>query len=1308
MTTNRFIRRNGVTPLRQTFLRHLALVLVLCALSAGAMLSRAANIVWVTDNSPADGFSAATVGTFAEDGWYTLLTNAGHSVIRFNPPNSQNTLLTAQQFADLNTNDLIILGRSVGSGAFQVPQVGGWNSNIFKPLLSINTYLTRAVRAGWHSGSTLPNGVPTVLSAFNLADPKTAYIFGGVAMSGTNTVDVYDEAGGQNTSQITEGPVAGGTRIAGSTPTAWQIISDWPSNTLVRANADRLGGYRMQFSAGLRESSGQPVSAAGGENLTATGENIFLRAVEIAINNGNLPYPPAAPTNLTGIALSAQIQLNWSPASFASGNYIKRSLTPGGPYTTIATNGPSASYADFAVVNDTTYYYVVAAFNSAGVSPDSTEVAVTPRNAPVNLIAIGGTNQVTVSWDALAGAVSYTLKRSSSASGPFTTVASGLVGTSHVDTTAAAGQVHYYVVVAQLGAGDSGQSATVSAATAPAASTINAVLFASTVLRVGWTAGGQSAGYLYETSADGVTFAPAVELSGGTLSFTNTGLAPLTSYFYRVQSTNAAGYSPYSNVASNSTPAFGYNINIANGPNSSQNTNAAPVPPGYAVDEGEIFGDRTNGLFYGWTTVGGTNLTRESRRRESALSPDVRYDTLNQMMRNPVNNPAFSAIWEIELTNGFYEVHVVGGDAAATDTTFQFNVEGVNSPAVVATTTARWYEFTTSVGVSDGRLTINSGPLALNNKLSFIDIYPAVPTLPSFLVQPVPVTVEQSRPSTLSASAQGSATLAFQWYQNDAPVSGATNATLSRLRTQLADDGSYYLVVTNYAGSVTSAVVALTVTPDVEPPYIVSVGSLDGNIVGVRFNEEIDPAFVNEASNFVINNGTGAFAVSATLRPDGRSVKLVLDSTISGLFTVDVYDVSDLAGVFNPLTGTNAVVLGFTAGNIGGPVAAGTHVTFDNDTIEINGGGADFWTTADMGYLATKPLLGDFDVRVRVNGLTRPDNIAKAAILARESLAANSRGLHVSVNPPPPGRNQYETAWRATTGGNSAVVGAGFAPAGIPNAWLRLTRAGSIFTSFRSSNGVDWVQLGVTNQVHGPTMMVGLGVTAHTNGGLIATGTFSGLIITQPARAELSITQTASTNLITAGQPVSYFITISNAGPDVATNVVVNDTLSALGTLGTLTPSQGTLNSSPNTFTWNAGELQAGGTATITVMATASAAGSLTNSANVASELSDPNPANNAASVVVQVVQPVSPVLAGSGYTNGVFFASFASESGTGYEVQYRHALPSLPCDDLQPCPGPDPTPWTTLTNLPGTGAVIDFTDPTPATTNRFYRIILR
>jgi hypothetical protein len=1185
MTTNCLFSRNGFTRFFPAMLTRAVLVLVFCAALGGTTFTRAANILWVSDFFTDNSFAPPGSGV-NDTNFITILQNAGHNVVRFNPPANLNTLLTPAQLADINTNDLIIMGRALDSAPYQGAQGSQWNTNITKPLMMNSSYLIRNSRLGWFTGETVPDSTPGPLAAVNLSDPKTAYIFGDVTMNGTNTADPFDIAVDRNNSLISVAPVAGGTIIARSTAgTIGTVIADFPAGTTVRSGTNVLGGYRMFFAAGSREAASPGgVANAGKDNLTAAGKSIFLRAVTIAINNGNLPNPPVTPTNLAGIALSGQVQLSWSAASLASGYHVKRAIVSGGPYEIIATNGLATSFADFTVVNGVTYYYVVSAFNSAGQSPDSTEIAVTPKDAPVNVVAVGGTNQVTVSWDALAGAASYTVKRSSSASGPFATVATGIVGTSHVDTTAAAGQIHYYVVVAQLAlGGDSGQSATASAATAPAASTINAVLFASTVLRVGWTPGGQSAGYLLETSPDGVNFSPLAELPGNALSYTNSTLPPLTTFFYRVQSTNAAGFSPYSNIASNRTPAFGYNINISNGGNSSQNINHAPVPPGYVVDEGEIFGDRTNGLFYGWTTIGGTNLTRESRRRESALSPDVRYDTLNQMMRNPNNNPAFSAIWELELTNGFYEVHVVGGDAGFFDTTFQFNVEGVNSPAFVATTAARWYEFTTTVGVSDGRLTINSGPLALNNKLCFIDVYPAVPVLPVFTSQPVPVTVEQSRFSSLSATAQGSANLAYQWYQNDAPRSGATNPTLSFAHTQLEDDGTYYLVVTNYAGSVTSAVVVLDVIPDTTPPYIVSIASLDGNIIGVEFNEEIDPAYVVEPSNFVINGGGGTGATNATLRADGRSVKLILDGTLTGTFTVDAYDVSDLAGQFNSVTGTNSTVQGFTAGDVGGPLSPGTHFTSDNQLIEIIGGGADFWTTNDQGYLATKELAGDFDVRVRVNSLTRPDNIAKAAILARESLDANSRGLHVSLNPPPPGRNQYEMALRLTNGAPTAIVGSTFTPAGVPNAWLRLTRVGPLFTGYRSTNGVDWVALGVTNQVFEATMHVGLGVTAHTNAlATTATALFGNFKILQ---------------------------------------------------------------------------------------------------------------------------QSAAPILRDVGYTNGVFFASFNSEAGATYDVQYRHDIPPGPCIDFAPCPGPDPTPWSLLTTIPGTGNVITFTDPTAPPDRRFYRV---
>ena len=68
-----------------------------------------------------------------------------------------------------------------------------------------------------------------------------------------------------------------------------------------------LGGFRMQFLAGNRESPNAPnnnVGSAGIENLTADGETMFLRAVVLAANNGAIPEPgTAALAALASLAL---------------------------------------------------------------------------------------------------------------------------------------------------------------------------------------------------------------------------------------------------------------------------------------------------------------------------------------------------------------------------------------------------------------------------------------------------------------------------------------------------------------------------------------------------------------------------------------------------------------------------------------------------------------------------------------------------------------------------------------------------------------------------------------------------------------------------------------------------------------------------------------------------------------------------------------------------------------------------------------------------------------------------------------------
>ena len=99
-----------------------------------------------------------------------------------------------------------------------------------------------------------------------------------------------------------------------------------------------------------------------------------------------LPPIPGAPTNLVASSASSTATgLIWSAASNAASYNIKRSLTSGGPYTTVATGVTAMTYTDSGLTNGTTYYYVVSAVNAAGEGANSNESSATPSNLLMQL-----------------------------------------------------------------------------------------------------------------------------------------------------------------------------------------------------------------------------------------------------------------------------------------------------------------------------------------------------------------------------------------------------------------------------------------------------------------------------------------------------------------------------------------------------------------------------------------------------------------------------------------------------------------------------------------------------------------------------------------------------------------------------------------------------------------------------------------------------------------------------------------------------------------------------------------------------------
>ncbi|WP_375143108.1 cellulose binding domain-containing protein [Paenibacillus sp. D2_2] len=202
-----------------------------------------------------------------------------------------------------------------------------------------------------------------------------------------------------------------------------------------------------------------------------TAKQTMLDRIMQPISGGGGTTVPAAPAGLTATAGNAQVTLSWTASSGATGYNVKRATTSGGPYTTVASGVTATSYTNTGLTNGTAYYYVVSAVNSAGESPNSAAAFATPAGgggttvpaAPTGLTATAGNGQISLNWSASTGATSYNVKRATTSGGTYTTVATGVTGTTYTNQGLTNGTTYYYVVSAVNSAGESPNSAAASA-----------------------------------------------------------------------------------------------------------------------------------------------------------------------------------------------------------------------------------------------------------------------------------------------------------------------------------------------------------------------------------------------------------------------------------------------------------------------------------------------------------------------------------------------------------------------------------------------------------------------------------------------------------------------------------------------------------------------------------------------------------------------------------------------------------------------------------------------------------------------------
>jgi len=174
--------------------------------------------------------------------------------------------------------------------------------------------------------------------------------------------------------------------------------------------------------------------------------------------------PPGAPTGLTATAANTTVTLSWTAPAANGGSSIigynvYEGTSPGGE-SAAPINGAIPIAATSANITDlkdgTTYYFVVRALNSAGISEASNEVSATPSNAPgapTDLTATPANTTIALAWTAPAsdGGSSingYNVYEGSTPGGESSTpVNSSLVTTTSLTVTDLFNGVAYYFTV---------------------------------------------------------------------------------------------------------------------------------------------------------------------------------------------------------------------------------------------------------------------------------------------------------------------------------------------------------------------------------------------------------------------------------------------------------------------------------------------------------------------------------------------------------------------------------------------------------------------------------------------------------------------------------------------------------------------------------------------------------------------------------------------------------------------------------------------------------------------------------------------
>ncbi len=367
---------------------------------------------------------------------------------------------------------------------------------------------------------------------------------------------------------------------------------------------------------------------------------------------------------------------------------------------------------------------------------------------------------------------------------------------------------------------------------------------------------------------------------------------------------------------------------------------------------------------------------------------------------------------------------------------------------------------------------LTSSDLSFDLELRGPNVAPSVS-----LVNPAPnASLPAGASLTLTAMASDSdGTIAkVEFFQGRQKLGEAINPPFSVTWSNVPE-GNYLLtaVATDNEGAPgTSAAVTLSVSDPSPPRLVAAIGGADR--VTVTFSKALASVTATNLTHYTTDAGLRVLGANLGAAPN----IVILQTTalkIGAAYTLTVSGVADSSGqAIAPNSKVSFTFVPFSFVDIGGPALSGS-LAFAEGIYSSIAGGNDIGGSGDQCFLSYQRISGNFDLQLRLAGVSASDAWAKAGLMARESLEGNSRMVAILGTPSLSGC-VFEA--RATTGG-VAVVNGGF-PVNYPNTWLRLERVGNQFNGYASFDALSWTRVGSVTLALPASVYFGLSAASHS------------------------------------------------------------------------------------------------------------------------------------------------------------------------------------------------------------------------------------